>query len=137
MRTASFFNYFGPGKISIATRPPKAMADLPQVRRLAPRYDMLKLPWSEYVPAFNSILAKLDPRATWDFLHERAGQGVEPVICCYEHTDDCCHRRLVAEWFQRELGEAVTEFPGPQKELPLLGTLRDWAVAVVAAKKKP
>lgn len=86
MKTASFFSYFGPGKISISTRPPKTMADLTQCRRLAPRYDMLKLEWADYVPAYEGrILAKLDARAVWDVLHARAGQGVEPVICCYEN----------------------------------------------------
>jgi hypothetical protein len=110
-----------------------------QCRRLAPRYDMLKLPWAEYVPAYDSrILAKLDARAVWDVLHQRAGQSVEPVICCYEKSNEHCHRRLVAEWFKRELGEDVTELAatGPTTQSVLLGTMREWAIAVLAAKAK-
>ena len=138
MKTASFFSYFGPGKISISTRPPKTMADLTQCRRLAPRYDMLKLEWADYVPAYEGrILAKLDARAVWDVLHARAGQGVEPVICCYEKSDHHCHRRLVAEWFKRELGEDVTELAnaGPTTQSVLPGTLREFALAMLAETK--
>ena len=135
MKTASFFSYFGPGKISISTRPPKAMADLTQVRRLAPRYDMLNLPWSEYVPAYEGrVLAQLDARTVWDVIHQRAGEGMEPVICCYEKSDDHCHRRLVAEWFGRELGEVVTEL-APTAPAAFEGTMREWAFLVLAEKR--
>jgi hypothetical protein len=75
---------------------------------------MLELPPEEYGPRYAKILAGLNPRATWDQLHALAG-GAEPVLLCFErppfrYPDNLCHRRRVADWFEKELGEIVPEY---------------------------
>ena len=55
------------------------------------------------------ILANLDPRATWDTLHQLA-DGAEPELLCWEIRREDCHRSLVAAWFEKTLGEVVDEW---------------------------
>jgi hypothetical protein len=58
---------------------------------------------AEYLKRYAEILDALDPQATWDRLHELAGEA-EPVLLCWERPlfrmpGNWCHRRLVAGWF--------------------------------------
>lgn len=72
----------------------------------------------EYLQRFDAeILAPLDPADTWNELH-RLTAPYEPVLLCWERPPvaasevlghDFCHRRIVAEWFERELGMVVDE----------------------------
>ncbi|MBA3755572.1 MAG: DUF488 family protein [Nitrosomonas sp.] len=66
----------------------------------------------EYTKLFNAQLAELDPVATWEKLEELGG-GHEPVLLCFEKPpfteDNWCHRRMVADWFKKELGHTVEE----------------------------
>ncbi|MEZ5846502.1 MAG: hypothetical protein R3C70_07110 [Geminicoccaceae bacterium] len=82
---------------------------------------------------FGEILAKLDPKKTFDQLHALAHPH-EPVLLCWEKAplsvgDDWwkmpgphdfsnwCHRRMVARWFEENLGVSVPEFnPAPPVE---------------------
>lgn len=50
----------------------------------------------------------LNPQRVWDDLHELTGNA-EPILLCYEKPGQFCHRRLVAKWFEVELGESVEE----------------------------
>ena len=77
---------------------------------LAPLPDMFGLnnP-EEYKKQYaERILAKLDPRKVYEDLSDA-------VILCYEKWEDIrsgktfCHRRLVAEWLEKELGVEVPE----------------------------
>ena len=81
-------------------------------RALAPRRNMLKLAYHEYRPQFFHILSRLDAQAEWVTLHKIA-EGHEPVLLCFEHPpfslNNWCHRRMVAEWFEKELGHQVEE----------------------------
>lgn len=72
--------------------------------RLAPTWAMLKLPREEYDRRFTAILQKLNPMELYMKL------GDDAVLLCYEKHNDWCHRRLVAEWFENELGIMVPEF---------------------------
>lgn len=57
-----------------------------------------------YTRRFNEeILAKLDAKKVFDEL------GDDAVLLCYESPGEFCHRRLVAEWFEKELGITVNE----------------------------
>ena len=113
MKTSSYFSHKGPGRIGITVGSPRGIAGLVYFRALAPRRDMLRghTP-EEYIAKFDEILGRLDPRATWDRLHELVTPH-EPVLLCYERPpftrDNWCHRRLVADWFKSELGEVVEE----------------------------
>ena len=97
-------------------------------KRLAPTYDMLKLPYEEYAERFELILRKADPEALWDELHARC-YGEEPALLCYEKppliADNWCHRRMVSRWFELHLGVQVPEMPPsfltpPAKRMPRL-----------------
>ena len=115
MKTSSHKLYRGPGRISISRGN----------RWVAPGYllfpGLMPLPFmlhsgiepAEFTRLYAGILAKLDPIATWDALHQMAN-GAEPVLMCWEkpplsYPSNWCHRRQVAEWFQERLGETVDE----------------------------
>ena len=115
MKTASFSAYTGPGRISIARFAPRGTPPGFRVYRwlAPPRHDMLKMAYEPYLELFTAHLATLDARATWKRLHDIAGDD-EPVLLCYENLHrrgEWCHRTMVAEWFKRELGHEVTEWP--------------------------
>lgn len=117
MKTASFFTYAGPGRISIARYAPRNTPVGFRIHgALAPTQDMLKMIKSLYLPRYSAILSALDPQETWDILHEKAG-GHEPILLCWEKppltASNWCHRRLVAAWFEKRLGHHVEEYsPG-------------------------
>ena len=114
MKTASFFSYTGPGRISIARYAPRGTpAGFRQYRALAPDADMLKMSQALYLPRYQAILDCLDPQQVWDDLHRLAGDQ-EPVLLCWERppftASNWCHRRLVADWFHDRLGVVVPEW---------------------------
>ena len=113
MKTGSWMTYKGLGRVGISLGAPRGQpAGFRLYRTLAPTRDMLHMAKDEYVPRYAEILAKLDPKKTWDEIHALAG-GAEPVILCFERppftVTNFCHRRLVADWFERELGQLVPE----------------------------
>ena len=61
-----------------------------------------------YTHEFFDQLFELNARAVWYELH-RLVDGHEPILLCYEPPGEFCHRRLVAKWFEHELGEVVEE----------------------------
>jgi hypothetical protein len=125
MLTASFRTYTGPGRISIARWTPR---DYPPGYRvfsaLAPGA-WAKIPtgngrtrWIDtegFLAGYACQLAALDPRSTWDRLHQLAAPH-EPVLLCWEAPpfteQNWCHRRLVAAWFKQTLGYEVAEWRG-------------------------
>ena len=115
MKTASFFDYTGPGRISIARFPPRGTpAGFRVYRALAPGPWFKSVDEPEYRRRYAAQLAALDPRATFDALADLAGDA-EPVLLCWERKADLvagrafCHRRIVAEWFRDTLGATVDE----------------------------
>ena len=72
---------------------------------LAPREDMLHLGEEEYRREYQAILDKLDPRQVY------ADLGPNAVLLCWERPGEFCHRRLVAEWLEKNLGVKVPELP--------------------------
>ena len=125
MKTASFFTYTGPGRISIARFPPRnTPAGFKVYRKLAPGEWFNSVEIAEYLERFHAeILAPLDPQAVWDELH-RLTYPHEPVLLCWEKPPvaalelpghDFCHRRIVAEWLEGRLGHRVEELD-PKRE---------------------
>ena len=51
---------------------------------------------------YAQVLNKLDPQKVYDDLKDS-------VLLCYEKSGKFCHRRLVAEWIENELGVEVPE----------------------------
>lgn len=97
--------------ISIARFTPE-WADVPIYEALAPYPDMLKMDYFTYKGHFNWILSQLDPQTVWNQLHT-IGDG-EPVLLCFEAPPfaetNFGHRRMVADWFETELGQLVDEW---------------------------
>ena len=120
MKTASFYTYTGPGRISIARYAPRGTpAGYRQYSALAPDADMLRMSLALYLPRYAAILERLDPQQVWDDLHRLAGD-LEPVLLFWERppftASNWCHRRLVADWLQDHLGVAVPEWDsGPHQ----------------------
>ena len=113
MRTASFFTYMGPGRISISRFPPRnTPAGFRVYKALAPGSWFNSVTRPEYERLYAEQLAALDPNKVVEDLTALAG-GAEPVLLCYERPPftetNWCHRRLVAAWLERELGIEVNE----------------------------
>ena len=93
--------------------PRRAEAGFRMYRALAPHREMLGMAFDDYRPIYvGGILARLDPRETWDRLHALAYPH-EPVLLCFERPpftrDNFCHRHLVAEWFGDRLARSLAE----------------------------
>ena len=115
MKTASYFSYFGPGRIGISRGTPRhCPAGYRLYRPLAPRRDMLQLPYEAFREIYlREILAPLDPETVVTELQRLAGEH-EPVLLCFEKppltVHNWCHRRIVAGWFRESLGLQVPEY---------------------------
>lgn len=116
MKTSSFFLYIGAGRVSIARYPPRGTPPGFKVyRALAPGAWFNTTNRIEYERLYAQQLALLDPAKVWADLHVLAG-GHEPTLLCWEKPPftetNWCHRRLVAAWFERNLGHLVDERSG-------------------------
>ena len=90
--------------ISIARGTPKWFNGS-QYLKLAPTWEMIKhMSEEEYIFSYKNLLKKLNPKEVYKEL------GEETVLLCWERPGDFCHRRLVAEWFENELGLLVPEY---------------------------
>ena len=113
MKTSSLRTYKGPGRIVISRSTRGASpAGYRVFKALAPGDYFRTASKEEYIKLFEAQLAKLDPVEVWERLHDLA-DGHEPVLLCYEvppfTETNWCHRRMVANWFERELGHKVEE----------------------------
>jgi hypothetical protein len=113
MKTASYFTYSGPGRIGITQDAPHGISSHRVEAALAPGNGLESAGVAEFCALYrHEILRKLDPKQVWDRLHDLA-EGAEPVLLGYERPPfsmtNFCHRRLVAEWFERKLGVKVPE----------------------------
>ena len=116
MKTACFFEYTGPGRVSIARWAPRnTPAGFRIYKPLAPRREMLKMTLEDYRRIYvGEILAALNPQTVVDDLNRLASEA-EPVMLCWERQPDLasgktfCHRRMVAKWLGETLGLDVPE----------------------------
>lgn len=106
--------------LSISQHPPKWYSG-PQLKLLAPPWELVKKAHSgmsadEYAAEFHRlVLARLDAREVYDAIVAEHTDDI--VLLCFEKLEspgDFCHRRLVAEWFERELGVEVPEWTKPE-----------------------
>ena len=72
-------------------------------KKLAPSWKMIKLPDKQYREEYANLLSKLNAEEVYNEL------GSNAILLCYEKPGEFCHRRLVADWIQNELGIYVPE----------------------------
>lgn len=98
--------------VGITLYPPKWFYGY-NLREVAPTPQIFAIsnqPDEVYNPRFRrEVLAKVDPKAFYEKL-KQIGGGRDVALCCYEKPDDKCHRFLVAEWLEQNLGIEVPEF---------------------------
>ncbi len=118
MFTSNFYQYSGPGRISIARGAPRGMGGFKIYRKLNPGswFHDAELNNNQALfqeKYFNDILKPLNPEQVWDELQKLVvGQEHPPVLLCHENiskSGQWCHRRMAADWFEKELGIVVPE----------------------------
>lgn len=118
MKTGYFYNLTKneiKGAVSIAVGNPRYVSIDLKMKELAPSWALLqdfrneKIDEEEYKRRFDAQLSKLNPHQVMETLETMAG-GEEPVIMCHCGKQHFCHRHLVAEWLERELGVEIEEY---------------------------
>ena len=90
----------------------------PEFPPLFPSAQLLKnykngMSWMEYKFHYQQQLDCLDPMKMYQRLEVIAASigASEPILLCYESAktldENPCHRRLVAEWFEKSLDDVV------------------------------
>lgn len=90
-----------------------------QYKKLAPKASFFSK-WKEthdndyYIDCFDKqVLSKLDPVVVVTELTRKA-KDKQFALVCYERPEDFCHRRLVADWLNKN-GYETKEFVGGAK----------------------
>ena len=97
-----------PDAISIAARAPNWFRGK-EYKALAPKYWFFKKYKDDGDEEFyteqykKEVLGPLDPKQVYQDL------GKDAVMLCWEAPKKFCHRHIVAEWLQEELGITITE----------------------------
>jgi len=98
-----------PRCVAISARVPKEYNGR-SCKKLAPPYWMVKKSKSgemtdaEFGRQFKEcVLEKLDAREIVEDI------GADAILLCWEKPGEFCHRRLIAEWLEQELGIEVKE----------------------------
>ena len=122
MKTSCFSIYSGPGRVAISSSVPNYLrGGVKLFRELIPTSHIERTDLDEYREKYFRQLSRLDPSETWQTLHELV-RGHEPILLCYEEPPfderNFCHRRMVAEWFEKKLGVTVLEWGAPKKPRP-------------------
>lgn len=97
--------------IGIALYPPKWFTGQ-SIKYVSPSWDILHNAKSneDYIQRFNAeILAKRDPKVFLSNI-ERMANGKDVALCCFEKPDEFCHRHLVADWLNKNLGLNIEEY---------------------------
>lgn len=83
----------------------------------APRYDMF-LEWKsgkiddiQYTERYRKWLDSLDKQEIRDVINELEDEGKQIIFLCYEKAGDFCHRHILADWLEENMGYIVEEYP--------------------------
>ena len=95
--------------ISIALYTPEGFSG-EKLKALAPTRQILGCKDNEkvYTKLFNKRLNEFSAKKVFKYL-ESAYDGKDIVLLCYEKPPQFCHRHLVAEWLEKEMGIKVEE----------------------------
>ena len=82
----------------------------------APRYEMF-LEWkagrsdnSQYTVQYKEWLNSLDKQEIRDVIKELEDEGKTIIFLCYEKSGEFCHRHVLADWLEENLGMRVEEY---------------------------
>ena len=95
--------------ISIALYPPAGYLGK-ELKALAPTGKILRYKDNEeiYTELFNKKMEDFSAEKVFKYIEDISG-GKDVVLLCYEKPPEFCHRHLVAEWLEKELGIEVKE----------------------------
>ena len=114
MKTSNFWNIDKNNieqYISIARKPPKWYNGR-EYKKLAPKYWFFKKYKEdgdeEYYTKqyYKEMLNKLNAKEVYK---ELGGEEKDIILLCWENYDKFCHRFIVAEWLEKELGIEIKE----------------------------
>ena len=86
---------------------------------MAPNYKLLnslnkkKISEDKFIRLYNDQLKELNPQNVVEHLNFITGD-YEPVIMCKCAKTKFCHRHLVAQWLEKELGIKIIEYNVPE-----------------------
>ena len=116
MFQTSYFSSKAPRgrKVCIAKWAPRGWTG-PRAPKLAPS-NPKALNWRE---AYLADLEERFPQGAdlWEYLWEIARQTPFPILCCYESDPAQCHRRILADYVKKWLGDDIPEWNGNQASL--------------------
>ena len=82
----------------------------------APRYDMFlewksgKIDNSQYTVQYKKWLNFLDKQEIRDIIKELEDENKTIIFLCYEKSGEFCHRHVLADWLEENLGMRVEEY---------------------------
>ncbi len=116
MKTSNFKYYTGDMGVAICLYPPIDWSGL-QFPSLAPPRHLFfdkkggRIDNATYEKIYyEEVLDKLDPQYIYDMFRNN-------VLLCWEEPGEFCHRRLVAQWIEKELGIEVPEWNKQDEKL--------------------
>lgn len=104
--------------IGISLYPPKWFTGV-SIKSLAPSYSIFKYSNTEeeYTARFKAeVLSRLDAKSIYERI-KSFSNGKDVALCCFEKPYEFCHRHLVAEWLNANLGIDVEEYQGNAKRI--------------------
>jgi len=115
--------------ISISASAPKSFKG-PHMTVLAPSWELLngykdgKITKAQYATKYIELLEsrKLTPQIVYDSISNGS------ILLCYEKPGDFCHRRILAEWLEKNLNVMINEWvsEAEQKKSDLLDDVLDF-----------
>lgn len=102
--------------------------------RLAPYYNTLHASKEEFDKSYHDKLANMDAKQVYDEIVREFGE--DAVLLCWEDPNIRCHRRIVAEWFETELGITVPELGFGRSEIKPYAEMLDKGEEHFEAQKK-
>lgn len=113
MRTSYFASRVAENKVAICRIVPSWFMG-PEYDILAPPTKLLndylnqRVSESEFRAHYEgNVLSRLDARTVYDDIVSKYGE--DATLTCYEKSGKFCHRRIVAQWFKKELSIDVPE----------------------------
>ncbi len=103
------------GYVSISLYPSKNEFINHEYKSLAPNWKLLenlnkkKITEDQFIKSYKEQLFLLNANTVYDDLNSLV-TGFEPIIMTSISKKKFCHRHLVAEWFENELGIVIEEY---------------------------